>query len=142
MDKFVPHSIGDSDHYVGEVLGDVKAGFPSPAEDIRERLDLTKLLVRHKASTFFFRVNGVSMVDADMDEGDIIIVDRAIEPYNNCKAVCFIDGEYTVKRVEVGDSKIRLMPANEQNTAYKPIEVTPDNEFLIWGVVTYVIKKM
>ncbi|MBQ8734392.1 MAG: translesion error-prone DNA polymerase V autoproteolytic subunit [Bacteroidaceae bacterium] len=142
MDKFVPHSIGDSDHYVGEVLGDVKAGFPSPAEDIRERLDLTKLLVRHKASTFFFRVNGVSMVDADMDEGDIIIVDRAIEPYNNCKAVCFIDGEYTVKRVEVGDSKIRLMPANEQNTAYKPIEITGENNFLIWGVVTWVIKKM
>ena len=142
MDRFVPHSIGDSDHYVGEVLGDVKAGFPSPAEDIRERLDLTKLLVRHKASTFFFRVNGVSMVDADMDEGDIIIVDRAIEPYNNCKAVCFIDGEYTVKRVEVGDSKIRLMPANEQNTAYKPIEITGENNFLIWGVVTWVIKKM
>lgn len=142
MDKFVPHSIGDSDHYVGEVLGDVKAGFPSPAEDIRERLDLTKLLVRHKASTFFFRVNGVSMVDADMDEGDIIIVDRAIEPYNNCKAVCFIDGEYTVKRVEVGDNKIRLMPANEQNTAYKPIEITGENNFLIWGVVTWVIKKM
>ena len=142
MDKFVPHSIGDSDHYVGEVLGDVKAGFPSPAEDIRERLDLTKLLVRHKASTFFFRVNGVSMGDADMDEGDIIIVDRAIEPYNNCKAVCFIDGEYTVKRVEVGDSKIRLMPANEQNTAYKPIEITGENNFLIWGVVTWVIKKM
>ena len=142
MDKFVPHSIGDSDHYVGEVLGDVKACFPSPAEDIRERLDLTKLLVRHKASTFFFRVNGVSMVDADMDEGDIIIVDRAIEPYNNCKAVCFIDGEYTVKRVEVGDSKIRLMPANEQNTAYKPIEITGENNFLIWGVVTWVIKKM
>lgn len=142
MDKFVPHSIGDSDHYVGEVLGDVKAGFPSPAEDIREKLDLTKLLVRHKASTFFFRVNGVSMVDADMDEGDIIIVDRAIEPYNNCKAVCFIDGEYTVKRVEVGDSKIRLMPANEQNTAYKPIEITGENNFLIWGVVTWVIKKM
>ena len=142
MDKFVPHSIGASDYYVGEVLGDVKAGFPSPAEDIRERLDLTKLLVRHKASTFFVRVNGVSMVDADMDEGDIIIVDRAIEPYNNCKAVCFIDGEYTVKRVEVGDSKIRLMPANEQNTAYKPIEITGENNFLIWGVVTWVIKKM
>ena len=142
MDKFVPHSIGDSDHYVGEVLGDVKAGFPSPAEDIRERLALTKLLERHKASTFFFREYGVSMVDADMDEGDILFVDRAIAPYNNCKAVCFIDGEYTVKRVEVGDSKIRLMPANEQNTAYKPIEITGENNFLIWGVVTWVIKKM
>lgn len=126
----------------GEVLGSVKAGFPSPADDVRERLDLNRLLVRHKASTFFFRVSGVSMVDAAMDEGDIIIVDRAVEPYNNCKAVCYIDGEYTVKRVEMLGGKVRLMPANEQNKTYRPIEITAENDFLIWGVVTYVIKKM
>ena len=142
MNKFVPHKIDSEGSFESDLLGDVKAGFPSPAEDIREKLDLIKLLVRHKASTFFFRVSGVSMVDAAMDEGDIIIVDRAIDPYNNCKAVCFIDGEYTVKRVEMGDNMVRLMPANELNTVYKPIVVTPDNEFLIWGVVTYVIKKM
>ena len=77
-----------------------------------------------------------------MDEGDIIIVDRSVDPYNNCKAVCYIDGEYTVKRVEIGEQSVRLMPANENNTAYKPIEVTSENNFLIWGVVTWVIKKM
>ena len=82
------------------------------------------------------------MVDADMDEGDIIIVDRAVEPYNGCKAVCYIDGEYTVKRMEILDGSVRLMPANEFNTKYKPIEVNPDNSFMVWGVVTYVIKKM
>ena len=142
MNKFVPHKIDSEGSFESDLLGDVKAGFPSPAEDIREKLDLIELLVKHKASTFFFRVSGVSMVDAAMDEGDIIIVDRAIDPYNNCKAVCFIDGEYTVKRVEMGDNMVRLMPANELNTVYKPIVVTPDNEFLIWGVVTYVIKKM
>ena len=98
--------------------------------------------MRHKASTFFFRVSGVSMVDAAMDEGDIIIVDRAVDPYNGCKAVCYIDGEYTVKRMEIGDGKVRLMPANEHNTSYKPIEITPENSFMVWGVVTYVIKKM
>ena len=142
MEKFEPHSIDEGASATGALLGHVKAGFPSPAEDMRERLDLVKLLVRHKASTFFFRVSGVSMVDAALDEGDIIIVDRAVEPYNNCKAVCYIDGEYTVKHVEMLGNKVRLMPANEQNTVYKPIEVTPDNDFLIWGVVTYVIKKM
>ena len=142
MDKFVPHSIDAASSYETELMGEVKAGFPSPAEDIREKLDLIKLLVRHKASTFFFRVDGVSMVDSGMDEGDIIIVDRAIDPYNNCKAVCYIDGEYTVKRVEISDRGVRLMPANENNTAYKPREITPDNNFLIWGVVTWVIKKM
>jgi DNA polymerase V len=142
MDKFEPHGIDYNVSAEGNLLGDVKAGFPSPAEDIREKLDLIKLLVRHKASTFFFRVSGVSMIDAAMDEGDIIIVDRAVEPYNNCKAVCFIDGEYTVKRIEILDDKIRLMPANELNTKYKPIEVTEENSFMVWGVVTYVIKKM
>ena len=142
MSNFVPHKIDGDTSFESDLLGDVKAGFPSPAEDIREKLDLIKLLVKHKASTFFFRVDGVSMVDCDMDEGDIIIVDRTIDPYNNCKAVCFIDGEYTVKRVEMLDNKVRLMPANEKNTKYKPIVVTPDNQFIIWGVVTYTIKKM
>ena len=142
MDKFQPYSLDYSVSAEGQLLGDVKAGFPSPAEDIREKLDLIKLLVRHKASTFFFRVSGVSMVDASMDEGDIIIVDRAVEPYNDCKAVCYIDGEYTVKRMQISDGSVRLMPANELNTKYKPIEVTEENNFIVWGVVTYVIKKM
>ena len=142
MDKFVPHSIDTTNSYETELMGEVKAGFPSPAEDIREKLDLIKLLVKHKASTFFFRVDGVSMVDCDMDEGDIIIVDRAIEPYHNCKAVCYIDGEYTVKRIEIRDGGVRLMPANQNNPSYRPIEVTAENDFMVWGVVTYVIKKM
>ena len=141
LDKFVPHSIDTTNSYETELMGEVKAGFPSPAEDIREKLDLIKLLVKHKAATFFFRVDGVSMVDAAMDDGDIIIVDRVVDPYNNCKAVCYIDGEYTVKRVEMLDGKVRLMPANELNTKYKPIEVQPENQFIIWGVVTYIIKK-
>lgn len=142
MDKFVPHRIDTGSSFETELMGDVKAGFPSPAEDIREKLDLIKLLVKHKASTFFFRVDGVSMVDSGMDEGDILIVDRAIDPYNNCKAVCYIDGEYTVKRVEMSDKGVRLMPANESKTIYKPIEITPENNFIIWGVVSWVIKKM
>ena len=142
MEKFIPHKIDAEECVETHLLGDVKAGFPSPAEDIHEKLDLVKLLVKHKASTFFFRVSGVSMVDANMDEGDIIIVDRAIEPYNLCKAVCYIDGEYTVKSVEMHKDKLYLLPANENNKTYRPIEVTHENEFLIWGVVTYVIKKM
>ena len=136
-----PYEIPDDQSFESLLLGDVKAGFPSPAEDIREKLDLLHLLVRHKASTFFFRVDGVSMVDADMDEGDILIVDRAVDPYNDCKAVCYIDGEYTVKRVEISEKGVRLLPANAHSDKYRPIEVHPENQFLIWGVVTYVIKK-
>lgn len=136
-----PHEIEGSEALEAMMLGDVKAGFPSPAEDVREKLDLMKLLVRHSPSTFFFRIDGVSMVDADMDEGDIIIVDRAIDPYDGCKAVCFIDGEYTVKKVQLKPDGATLLPCNEQNSRYKPIPVGPSDEFLIWGVVTYIIKK-
>lgn len=141
MEKFEPYAIAD--HAIeGEFVGEVKAGFPSPAEGVRESLDLGKLLVRHKASTFFFRIDGVSMVDESLDDGDIIIVDRSLDPYDGCKAVCYIDGEYTVKRVEISPSGVRLMPANSDSKKYKPINVTADNNFLVWGVVTYVIKKM
>ena len=136
-----PHPISDSGSFESILVGAIKAGFPSPAEEVREKLDLVKLLVRHSASTFFFQVDGVSMVDADMDEGDILIVDKAVDPYNDCKAVCFIDGEYTVKRVSITDSGAVLLPCNERNTKFKPIPVGPDNDFLIWGVVTYIIKK-
>ena len=121
------------------MLGEVRAGFPSPADDEpSEKLDLIKLLVRHPASTFFFRVGGTSMVVAEMDEGDIIIVDRSIEPYNGCSAVCFIDGEFTVKRIERHSDHTMLIAANPK---FPSIRITADNEFAIWGVVTYVIKK-
>ena len=136
-----PHPITDTSSLEFAFMGEIKAGFPSPGEDVREKLDLLKLLVRHNASTFFFRVDGVSMVDADMDESDILIVDRAVEPYTGCKAVCFIDGEYTVKRVEIHDGWAVLVPCNEKNSKFKPIPVGPENQFLVWGVVTWVIKK-
>ena len=136
-----PNQIEDSAALEAIMMGDVKAGFPSPAEDMREKLDLVKLLVRHSASTFFIRIDGGSMVDADMDEGDIIIVDRAVEPYDGCKAVCFIDGEYTVKKVQLRPGGALLVPCNEGNGKYRPIPVGPSDEFLIWGVVTYIIKK-
>ena len=137
----LPQSLSEETLLELDYAGEVKAGFPSPAEDIREKLDLVKLLVRHPASSFFFRIDGVSMVDADMDEGDIILVDRSVEPYNGCKAVCFIDGSYTVKRVEIRSDGALLLPCNEKNTRYKPIPVGPDDGFLIWGVVTWIIKK-
>lgn len=134
-----PYIIDSTTPIEADMLGEVRAGFPSPAdEEPRDKLDLVQLLVRHPASTFFFRIGGTSMVDAEMDEDDIIIVDRSIEPYNGCSAVCFIDGEFTVKRVERHSDHMLLVAANQK---FKPIRITPDNEFSIWGVVTYIIKK-
>lgn len=139
MSNMKPYIIDTTSSLEADMLGEVRAGFPSPADDEpREKLDLIKLLVRHPASTFFFRVCGTSMVEAEMDEGDIIIVDRSIEPYNGCSAVCFIDGEFTVKRVEHHSDHTLLIAANPK---YRPIRITADNEFAIWGVVTYIIKK-
>ncbi|MBR5131704.1 MAG: translesion error-prone DNA polymerase V autoproteolytic subunit [Alistipes sp.] len=123
-----------------DMLGEVRAGFPSLAdEEPTEKLDLVKLLVRHPSSTFFFRIGGTSMVDAEMDEGDIVIVDRSIEPYNGCSAVCFIDGEFTLKRIQRHKDHIELIAANPN---FKPIRINANSNFVVWGVVTYVIKKV
>lgn len=118
----------------------VSAGFPSPAEDhLEPPLDLNRTLIRNPAATFFARVDGDSMKDDCIEDGDLVVVDKSVEPYDGCVAVCFLDGEFTLKRVQRGDGKIVLMPANKR---YKPIEISSDDEFSIWGVVTYAIKKI
>lgn len=135
-----PHSLEHIEGVELDMLGEVRAGFPSPAdEEPTEKLDLIKLLVRHPSSTFFFRIGGTSMVDAEMDEGDIVIVDRSIEPYNGCSAVCFIDGEFTLKRIQRHKDHIELIAANHN---FKPIRIDANSEFQVWGVVTYIIKKV
>ena len=118
----------------------ISAGFPSPAGDFKqERICLDKELIKNKEATFFARVSGESMINAGLEDGDLIVIDRSIEPTNNKIAVCFIDGEFTVKRLLVKKNKIWLKP---ENTNYKAIEVNDDNELIIWGIVTNVIKKL
>ena len=118
----------------------ISAGFPSPAGDFKqERISLDKELIKNKEATFFARVSGESMINAGLEDGDLIVIDRSLEPTNNKIAVCFIDGEFTVKRLQVKKNKIWLKP---ENTNYKAIEVKEDNELIIWGIVTNVIKKL
>ena len=122
------------------VEGGITAGFPSPADDFKEvRISLDKTLVKNGDATFYARVRGQSMINAGIDDGDLLIVDKSLEPQNNKIAVCFLDGEFTVKRLKVEKNVIFLMP---ENADYKPIKVTQDNELVIWGVVTYVIKRV
>lgn len=117
----------------------IKAGFPSPAQDFMDlAIDLNKELVRHPASTFYGRVRGDSMQDAGVYDGDILIIDKSLEPRNGDMAVCFVDGEFTIKYIKIEKDIVWLIPANDK---YKPIKVTEDNDFLIWGIVTYSIKK-
>ena len=118
----------------------ISAGFPSPAGDFKqERISLDKELIKNKEATFFARVSGESMINAGLEDGDLIVIDRSLEPTNNKIAVCFIDGEFTVKRLQVKKNKIWLKP---ENTNYKAIEVKEDNELIILGIVTNVIKKL
>lgn len=120
------------------VSGGISAGFPSPALDFIDlTIDLNKHLIKHPSSTFYGRVKGYSMRDEGIDDGDLLVIDKGIEPTDGKIAVCFIDGEFTIKKIKLEKNACWLMPANEN---YKPIKVTADNDFVIWGIVTHVIK--
>lgn len=118
--------------------GEVKAGFPSPADDFLDApLDLNREFVHNPASTFFVRVSGDSMAGGGIGDGDLLIVDRSVAPYDGCIAVCYVDGEFTVKRVRLEKGCAWLMPSNPK---YQPIRVDASNDFQIWGIVRHVIK--
>ncbi len=117
----------------------IRAGFPSPAQDYMEQaIDLNKEIIKHPASTFYGRVVGDSMRDENIEEGDILVIDKSLELMDDDLAVCFIDGEFTVKRVRLETDAAWLIPANPD---YPRIKVTADNDFIVWGIVTYTIKK-
>lgn len=118
----------------------VSAGFPSPADDFKEvRISLDKELVKNPESTFYARVSGNSMENAGLSDGDLIVIDRALEPVKNKISVCYLDGEFTVKRIITRGNKLYLKPENKD---YNEIEIKDDNQLVVWGIVTYVIKKL
>ena len=114
----------------------VAAGFPSPAEQYEApSLNLHDLLIRHPAATFCLRATGNSMVGAGIRPGDILVVDRSLEPVNGCIVIAVVDNEFTVKYYKTGD-RIRLEAANP---VYPPIEFSDGMELKIFGVVTAVV---
>lgn len=118
----------------------IRAGFPSPAEDFLDvSIDLNQELVRNPSATFYARVKGDSMNDAGINDGDLLIIDKSLEPKDSKVAVCYIDGEFTIKRIKIEKDCCWLVPAN---TGFNPIKVTEENDFLIWGIVVYVIKSL
>lgn len=118
----------------------VSAGFPSPADDYTEiKLDLNKALIQNPIATFYVRVKGMSMQNAGILEGDMLVVDRSKTPTDQCIAICVINSEFTVKRIKKTKSGLSLIP---ENPDFKPIKITSDMDFSIWGVVTYVIHKV
>lgn len=120
----------------------IKAGFPSPAQDyISGTIDLNRELIRRRETTFLARVSGNSLQEAGICDGDIVIIDKSLEAKNGDFVVAFIDGEFTLKefRFDEAENCAWLIPHNK---AYEPIKVTQENDFLVWGVLTYTIKQL
>lgn len=115
----------------------ISAGFPSPATDyVENALDLNDLLVTNPPATFFLRVSGDSMIKAGIQDHDILVVDRAVPPKSGRIVIAALNGELTVKRLELTSQGMQLCPDNDR---YQPIVITEDMDFHIWGVVTAVI---
>ena len=119
----------------------IKAGFPSPADDYRhETLDFNRDYIRHPEASFYGDVEGDSMRDAGLLDGDRVIIDRAVEPHDGSIVVAWWDGGFTMKFLDLThrkDGYIELRPANKR---YQPIRINADDDFEIWGVVVWTIK--
>ncbi len=114
-------------------------GFPSPAQDYLEpTLDLNKFLIANQNATFFGRVKGFSLKDSGVDDGDLLIIDKSLTYRNNALAVCFMNDEFTLQRIKLKGEKVYLLTANQEGK----VTAASDNETLIWGIVTYIVKKV
>jgi len=121
-------------------MATVPAGFPSPAADYEEgKLDLNKHLIRNPAATFFVRVTGDSMLKAGIHSGDLLVVDRSIEPRDKNVVIAVVNGELTVKRIRIRKNRLTL---EAENDAYQSQEINNEIEFEVWGVVTNVIHEL
>ena len=123
------------------IAPEIKAGFPSPAEDyLHDSLDFNRDLIRHPEATFYGRVDGDSMKDAGICHGDIAVIDRSMEPQNGDVVVGYVNGEFTIKYLDLthqAEGYIELRPANE---AFAPIRIDASDNFEVWGVVVWTIK--
>ena len=135
---FTPNTDGNLE--MPYISSGIKAGFPSPAADFDgTSISIDQIVVKNQTATFYAKANGNSMTGAGIDDGDILGIDKSIEPQDGKIAVCFIDGEFTVKRIKVQENRLLLLP---ENPLFEAIEVTQENDFIIWGIVTYVVKKL
>lgn len=120
----------------------IKAGFPSPAEDyLQDSLDFNRDLIRNPEATFYGKVSGDSMMDAGINDGDIAVIDRSVEPSDGDIIVAYVNNEFTIKYLDLShkaEGYIELRPANKK---YHPIRIDTFDDFRVWGVVVWTIKK-
>ena len=118
----------------------VSAGFPSPAEDFMDlELNLQDYLIQHPSATFCVRVTGDSMIKAGISSGDVMIVDRSLEPKDGSIVLAVLNGEFTVKRIKKNKDQLLLIP---ENVKFAPIVVSEEMNFKVWGVVTHVVHQL
>lgn len=130
-------AITDSELYLPLLHTFIPAGFPSPAGDfIEQGIDLNKELIQHPSATYYARVRGNSMIKAGIFDDAILVIDRSLPYQNGNIVVCYLDGEYTVKRLDIRQNCCYLVPENDQ---FSTIQVTEENDFIIWGVVIWAI---
>lgn len=124
-----------------QIAPSIKAGFPSPADDyLHDSLDFNRDLIRHPEATFYGRVDGDSMIEVGISNGDIAVIDRSVEPHDGDIVVAFVNEEFTIKFLDLSHKKdgyIELRPANKD---FKPIRIDADDNFEVWGVVVWTIK--
>ena len=140
--KILNFFIPKKENGIGQWLAEegISAGFPSPADDFKEnRISLDRELVKNKEATFYARVSGDSMIEAGLDDGDLLVIDRSLNPENSKIAVCLVNGEFTVKRIKKEKNKLYPKPENKK---YETIELKGEDQLIIWGAVEYVIKKV
>jgi len=143
MSSIITHSqpvlLSDVQTVLLRVHNKVCAGFPSPAEDLgAQRIDLSKVLIKHPQATFLLRASGQSMVEAGIFDNDILVVDRAVKPRHNHIVVAVVDGDFTVKRLYQRAGQTKLKAANPTFADITPKE---GQEIVVWGVVTATIKQ-
>ena len=140
-DQLELHEIEDSEEVVLKFFESrIQAGFPSPAQGMfGDTIDLNRELISNPAATFCARVIGNAMVDAGINNGDLLIIDKSLEPHDGDIAVCFVDGDFTVKRISLRTDGLYLTPANRQ---YPELCVSEESNFQIWGIVSHVIKSL
>ncbi|WP_289035649.1 translesion error-prone DNA polymerase V autoproteolytic subunit [uncultured Flavobacterium sp.] len=134
--------IADLDRTLLPFVGDIVAGFPSPAEDYMDKvISLDSQLINDKNATIIGKINGLSMVDANLDDGDLVVIDRSMKPKDGDIVICRLNSEFTCKQIQILDEprRVLLVPANKK---FKSIEIESEDDFIIEGVVTYVIKKV
>lgn len=145
MNKIVFRLLNTEKKVLIPYVGGINAGFTSPAQDyLASEVDLNDLIVKHPSYTYMAYADGECLSGSDVADRDLVIVDKSIEPKDGALAVCYIDGDFTMKRICLKEDRMLLMPDpnDADRDRYRPIEVTEENRYIIWGIVTYVIKKV